>query len=263
MRRWTTIVAGSVLVGMIAACGDGYSGGSSADGDSGTAQAPLTVYAAASLKSTFEEIGAEFESEYASVTVEFSFAGSSDLVSQIHSGAPADVFASADEANMAKLASDGLTGSQPAVFATNTLMIAVPPDNPADVASLQDLTDPGINLVICAPQVPCGSAAQKVAAAAGITFQPVSEEQSVTDVLAKVTSGEADAGLVYVTDVKVAGDSVEGIEFPESGAAVNRYPIATLADTENPDLAEQFVDFVRGEQGRQILADAGFGVPAM
>jgi molybdate transport system substrate-binding protein len=206
-------------------------------------------------------MGKEFEESHDGVRVEFSFAGSSDLVAQIQQGAPADVFASADTANMEKLTADDLIGSGPENFASNTLEIAVPPDNPADIASLQDLTRPGVNLVICAPEVPCGAATQKVADAAGLTFEPVSEEQSVTDVLNKVVTGEADAGLVYVTDVKAATDTVKGITFPESEDAVNIYPIGTTADRKNTDLAQEFMDLVLGDTGQSILEDAGFAKP--
>ena len=220
------------------------------------------MYAAASLTSTFEEMGKEFESTHDGVTVRFNFAGSSDLVAQIQEGAPVDVFASADEANMEKLTADDLQGSDPQAFASNTLEIAVPPGNPADVKSFQDLSEPGLKLVTCAPEVPCGAATQKVAESADVSLKPVSEEQSVTDVLAKVTSGEADAGVVYVTDVIAAGDEVEGIEFPESSSAVNVYPIATLKDSKNSDLAQEFVDLVLGQTGQTILKDAGFAPAA-
>jgi molybdate transport system substrate-binding protein len=162
---------------------------------------------------------------------------------------------------MDKLTADELQGSEPQVFANNTLQIATPPDNPAGVQSLQDLANPDLNLVVCAPEVPCGAAAQAVADDAGVTLQPDSEEQSVTDVLGKVTSGEADAGLVYVTDVITAGDDVQGIEFPEADSVVNDYPIATVADSDNPDLAQAFVDHVLSDEGRRVLADAGFGQP--
>ena len=189
----------------------------------------------------------------------FNFAGSSDLVAQIQQGAPGDVFASADEANMEKLTADDLQGSDPQAFASNTLEIAVPPGNPADMQSFQDLAEPGLKLVICAPEVPCGAATQKVAEAAGVTLKPVSEEQSVTDVLAKVTSGEADAGLVYVTDVMAAGDEVEGIEFPESVAAVNVYPIATLkAASKTPTSRRSSSTSSSARRGRPSSKDAGF-----
>jgi molybdate transport system substrate-binding protein len=250
VKRWPITLGATLLLVGAAAC----------EGDD-DADTTLTVFAAASLTTSFEELGEQFEESHDGVEVEFNFAGSSDLVSQIQGGAPADVFASADEANMAKITADGLNDSEPQLFATNTLEIAVPPDNPAGVQTFQDLAKPDLNLVICAPDVPCGAAAQVVAESAGVELQPVSEEQSVTDVLGKVTSGEADAGLVYVTDVITAGDDVQGIEFPEADSVVNDYPIATVADSDNPDLAQAFVDHVLSDEGRRVLADAGFGQP--
>lgn len=222
----------------------------------------ITVFAAASLQATFTDLKEQFESAHPDVTVSLTFAGSSDLVTQIVEGAPADVFASADEKNMDKLADEGLIDAADAVdFATNTLEIVTPPDNPAEVETFADLAKPGVKTVICAPQVPCGAAAAAIEKAAGVDITPVSEESSVTDVLGKVTSGEADAGLVYVTDVIAAGDAVEGIDFPESDEAVNVYPIAPLAASANADVAEAFVDFVTGEVGRDVLEAAGFGQP--
>ena len=162
---------------------------------------------------------------------------------------------------MDKATADDLVEGDPVDFATNTLEIAVPPDNPAGVASLEDLAKPGTKVVMCAAEVPCGAAAQDVEKAAGVDIKPVSEEQSVTDVLNKVTTGEADAGLVYVTDVQAAGDKVKGIEFPESSSVVNTYPIGALADSKNKELAQEFVDLVTGDAGQQILADAGFAKP--
>lgn len=221
----------------------------------------LTVYAAASLTASFEQIADEFEAKHEGVTVELSFGGSSDLVTQIQEGAPADVFASADTANMDKLVDADLAGAEPQNFATNTLEIAVPSGNPAGIATFQDLGEPGLNLVICAPEVPCGAAARQVAENAGVTLSPVSEEQSVTDVLAKVTSGEADAGLVYVTDVQAAGDDVDGITFAESDSVVNTYPIAPVEGSDRADLAQEFLQMVLGDTGQGILADLGFGPP--
>ncbi|GAA4712022.1 molybdate ABC transporter substrate-binding protein [Nocardioides conyzicola] len=250
--------AALALVLPLAACGsDSESDGGGAGGRTTT----LTVYAAASLTSTFEEIGKKFEAEHDGVKVEFSFGGSSDLVTQIQEGAPAAVFASADTKNMDKLVDDDLTGADPQDFATNTLEIATPPDNPAGVASFQDLAKKGLQLVICAPEVPCGAATQTMATNLGVTLKPVSEEQSVTDVLAKVTSGEADAGVVYVTDVTAAGDAVTGVTFPESGDVVNTYPIAPVKGSDESDLAGEFVDFVLGDTGQKVLQDAGFGQP--
>lgn len=253
MNRPAAIVTAALLGLGLAGCGSGSSGVTAAGGST-----TITVFAAASLTETFTELGAAFEAAHPGVRVEFSFAGSSDLVAQIQQGAPADVFASADEANMAKLTGDGLQGSEPAIFASNTLEIAVPPGNPGGVATFRDLTTDGLNLVVCAPEVPCGAATAKVADAAGLTLSPVSEEQSVTDVLAKVESGEADAGIVYVTDVRAAGDAVEGIPFPEAAEAVNLYPIATVKDSEHADLAGEFVDLVLSSAGQDTLRSAGF-----
>jgi molybdate transport system substrate-binding protein len=219
------------------------------------------VYAAASLTAGFEQLGERFEDSHDDVEVALSFAGSSDLVAQILSGAPADVFASADEPNMDKLTAAGLTGTPPRIFATNTVQIATPPENPAGIRSLPDLADPEILLVVCAPVVPCGAATQTAAAAAGVELRPDSEEQSVTDVLGKVSSGEADAGLVYVTDVLAAGDDVLGIALPQEQAVVNRYPITTVADSPRADLAEEFIDLVLSEEGQAVLGRAGFGQP--
>jgi molybdate transport system substrate-binding protein len=254
MKRWLAATSAALVVAASAGCGSDDSDGD----DDGGGSTTLTVYAAASLTSSFEDLAEEFEADHDGVEVEFNFAGSSDLVAQIQQGAPADVFASADEASIEKVTD---LVSDPQLFASNTLEIAVPPDNPAGVRSFQDLTKPDLNLVICAPDVPCGTAARTVADSAGVELEPVSEEPSVTDVLAKVTSGEADAGLVYVTDVIAAGDDVQGIEFPESSAAVNKYPIATIADSESADLAQEFVDLVLGETGQTILANAGFARP--
>lgn len=247
MRRLLVLVLLLSLVGC----------GSDDDGSRKT----LTVYAAASLTASFEEIAQRFEAEHEGVDVRLSFGGSSDLATQILGGAPADVFASADTANMDKLVDDELAAAGPQGFATNTLEIVVPRGNPAGITTFEDLAEPGLNLVICAPEVPCGAASQQVADDVGVTLSPVSEEQSVTDVLAKVSSGEADAGLVYATDVQAAGDEVEGIPFPESAGVVNTYPIAPVAGSDEPDLAQLFIQLVRAETGQDILAELGFGPP--
>jgi molybdate transport system substrate-binding protein len=255
-RVGALVTALAVSAGLLSACGD-----DSADQDGGDGDQTLTVFAAASLTKTFTAIGKEFESQHDGVEVEFSFGGSSDLVSQLQQGAPADVFASADEANMEKLTGDDLQADDPVDFASNTLEIATPPGNPAGITSFADLAKDGVNVVVCAPEVPCGAAALKAEEATGVTIKPVSEEQSVTDVLAKVSSGEADAGLVYVTDVRAAGGSVEGVTFPESSDIVNTYPIVALDDSKNSDLAQDFVDLVTSDTGQAILEEAGFAQP--
>jgi molybdate transport system substrate-binding protein len=249
-------VAAALLLASVTACGS--SGG---DGSDAAPETTLTVFAAASLKTSFTEIGRAFERANPGVTVTFAFAGSADLVAQLQQGAPADVLATADTATMDRATGDDLVEGGPADFATNTLQIATPPDDPADVDALDDLARPGVKVVVCAAAVPCGAAAVDVEKASGVDISPVSEEQSVTDVLGKVVSGEADAGLVYVTDVRGAGDRVRGVTFPESSAAVNTYPIAALRGSDHADVARAFTDFVTGTQGRAVLAAAGFGAP--
>jgi molybdate transport system substrate-binding protein len=221
----------------------------------------LTVFAAASLKDTFTKLASEFEESHPGVAVSLNFAGSADLMSQITEGAPADIVALADEKNMAKLTGASLIDGTPELFASNTLEIAVPPGNPAGISSFQDLAKSEAKVVVCAAQVPCGSAMEKIEEATGIRLTPVSEESAVTDVLGKVSSGEADAGLVYVTDVEAAGDTVEGITFTESSGAVNTYPIGIVAASNLPDLAAEFSKLVTGPGGQKVLAAAGFAKP--
>ncbi|MFF2028669.1 molybdate ABC transporter substrate-binding protein [Arthrobacter sp. NPDC058192] len=265
-REAALFVAGALAAGL-AGCASGTAGTAASSSANATASetpklsGTATVFAAASLKATFTKIASDFEAKNPGTTITLNFAGSSDLVTQITQGAPADVFASADTKNMAKLTDAKLVDGAPASFATNVLQIAVPPSNPASISSFADLAKPGVKVVVCAPQVPCGAATQSVEKATGVTLTPVSEESSVTDVLGKVTSGEADAGLVYVTDVKTAGDKVKGVPFPESNQAVNTYPIATVGDSKNKDLAAAFIATVTGAEGQKVLSDAGFGAP--
>ncbi|MGV0849742.1 molybdate ABC transporter substrate-binding protein [Mycolicibacterium phlei] len=230
-------------------------------GSSSGSSQTLVVFAAASLKNAFTELGERFTAANPGSEVEFSFAGSSELATQLQQGARADVFASADTRNMDRVAAAGLLAADPVNFASNTLTIVVAPDNPKGVTSFRDLTTPGLSVVVCAPQVPCGAATEKVEQAAGVELDPVSEESQVTDVLGKVTTGQADAGLVYVTDARGAGDQVTSVPFPEAAGAVNTYPIAVLEDSANPELARRFLDFVTGETGQKVLGDAGFSMP--
>lgn len=221
----------------------------------------LTVFAAASLKKTFTELGKTYEAAHPGTTVSFSFAGSQDLVAQLDQGAPADVLATADQRTMDKATQGRLVVGSPAVFAHNTLTIVTPPGNPKGVKSLADLAKDGVQTVVCAPAVPCGAATQKLEKAAGVTLKPVSEEQAVTDVLGKVEAGQADAGLVYGTDAKGAGAKVTTVPFPEASKAVNTYPIAVTATTRQQQAAQDFVDLVTGAQGQAVLAKAGFAKP--
>lgn len=247
-RLAAALLAGGIAFGALTAC-------SSEDDSPQT----LEVYAAASLRASFEEIATAFEAEHSDVDVKFNFAGSSELASQLTQGADADVLATADEKTMAQVAAADLLNAPAQVFAGNTLRIVVPAGNPQQIKSLADLN--AVDLVVCAPQVPCGAASLLVAQAADVTLKPVSEELNVTDVLSKVTNGQADAGLVYLTDVIGAGDAVEGVDFPQSQEVVNRYPIARLDDADEDDLADAFVAFVAGPEGQRILADAGFQAP--
>jgi molybdate transport system substrate-binding protein len=240
-----------VLAAAVAACGSG--------GDS-SAQS-ITVYAAASLKNSFTQVGEQFQHENPGASVQFNFAGSSDLVTQLTQGAKADVFASADTKNMNKAATAGLLAGNPVGFASNTLTIVTAPGNPKRIATFADLNRPGLAVVVCAPPVPCGSATQQIEGKTGVRLDPVSEESQVTDVLNKVTTGQADAGLVYLTDAREAGGKVGTVNFAEAAGAVNTYPIAVLKDAAHPDLAKKFVDLVTSESGQKILAQAGFAKP--
>jgi molybdate transport system substrate-binding protein len=269
--RPLVVIGAAVAVGLaLAGCSAGSpdpTGTPRSAGSSGSASATagptgtVTVFAAASLQKTFTELGAAYEAAHPGTTIRFSFAGSSDLVTQIQAGAPADVFASADEANMAKLTDTDLAAGSPKDFAKNVLEIAVAPGNPKHVKTFADLADPGLQVVVCAAPVPCGAAAQKIETATGTTLTPVSEEQSVTDVLGKVESGQADAGLVYVTDVEGAGDRVDGVPFTASSDAVNTYPIGVLKGSQNPALATAFMTYVRSTAGQEVLRAAGFRKP--
>ncbi|WP_407664761.1 molybdate ABC transporter substrate-binding protein [Mycolicibacterium litorale] len=221
----------------------------------------LTVFAAASLKTAFTEIGERFEADHPGVDVEFSFAGSSDLLTQLTQGAPADVFAAADTRNMDRAAAAGLLEGAAVPFATNRLTVAVAPGNPKGIGSLADLARPGVTVVLCAAQVPCGAASRAAERAAGVELRPVSEETSVTDVLNKVISGQADAGMVYVTDVLGGDGRVSAVDVPEAASAVNTYPIAALEQSEKPSLAEAFIKTVTGAAGQDVLRAAGFGPP--
>ncbi|MGD9987348.1 molybdate ABC transporter substrate-binding protein [Pseudonocardia sp.] len=257
VRALSGLLAGIAL--LLAGCG-GASGSSDAGGSS-TPGAPrtLTVLAAASLTESFNAMKARFETDNPGVTVRISFGGSSDLASQIVNGAPVDVFAAASDATMKTVTDKSLTAAAPTIFATNVLQIATQPGNPEGIASFADLARPGLKVVVCAPQVPCGAAEQKIETATGVKLTPVSQETDVKSVLGKVGSGNADAGLVYVTDVTAAKGSVQGVTFPEAQQAVTNYPIAVVENAPQADLAQKWVDMVTGEFGQKTLNAAGFG----
>jgi molybdate transport system substrate-binding protein len=219
------------------------------------------VFAAASLTESFTQIAEGFEAANPNATVTLNFGASSALAQQIISGAPAGVFASASPATMAQVTGNGDADGEPTVFVRNRLEIAVPAGNPGDVSGLADFAEEDLTIALCAEQVPCGAAALRAFEAAGITPAPDTLEQDVKATLTKVELGEVDAAVVYRTDVIAAGDTVEGIEFPEAAEAVNDYPIVTLAAAPNPEAAQAFVGYVLSEEGQQVLADAGFDGP--
>ena len=218
----------------------------------------LTVSAAASLTDAFTEVGTRFEERHPDVDVRFNFAGSSALAEQILAGAPVDVFAAASTAAMDSVAAQGLV-ADPVAFASNTLTIAVPPGNPGDIASLADLADPAVSVVVCAVQVPCGAATEALLAGSDVAVTPVSLEPDVRAVLTKVIADEVDAGLVYVTDVIAAGSGVDEVPIPAASNVSTWYPIAAAASA-GPE-ASAFVDFVLSDEGQGILDAWGFGQP--
>ncbi|WP_344821789.1 molybdate ABC transporter substrate-binding protein [Actinocorallia longicatena] len=254
LTRWALTVP--LAVGLLAgatACG------SDDDSPSSGGDKKLTVFAAASLTGTFTEIGRKFEAAHPGVKVTFNFGSSATLAQQITQGAPVDVFASASPATM-KTVTDASLAASPTTFVRNKLQIAVPTGNPAKVDDLADLASPKVKVALCAEQVPCGAAAVKALAAAGLTVKPVTLEQDVKATLTKVELGEVDAALVYKTDVLASG-KVTGIAFPEADKAINDYPISALTKAGSPDLAKQFVDFVLSPDGVTVLTQAGFDKP--
>lgn len=255
--RITQLALVTVFALVTAACG-----GPSPDSGSSGRDDTLTVYAAASLREAFGDLERRFEQDNPTVDVVLNFAGSSDLAQQISEGAPADVFASADEGTMG--AAVHARGSRPEypveVFATNSLTIAVPKGNPKGISGPADLADPGTTVVVCAPQVPCGKLSQRLLGIAGVTVNPASEENDVTSVRNKVALGEADAGLVYKTDVQAERDRLDAVDFPEAATLANRYPIVVLRDAGSAS-AGAFVTMVRGDIGQRILRDRGFAAP--
>jgi molybdate transport system substrate-binding protein len=232
----------------LAACGGG--------GDDDTT---ITVLAAASLTETFTDLAADFEAAHDGVTVRLAFDSSATLAEQAVGGAPADVLATADSATMDS-ARDALA-ADPEVFATNTMVLVTPADNPAGITSYDDLAAGDVTYVVCVDTAPCGKVAASLIETTGLTAEPASLEVDVKSVLAKVTSGEADAGLVYATDAVAAGGDVQVFEIPGADDAVTSYPIAPLDQSTDADLAQQFVDLVLSAAGQQVVGDAGFGAP--
>lgn len=252
VRLAAVLLLGLTVTFGLAACGD--SADDPADGD-------ITVFAAASLTEAFTELGKAYEQEHEGSKVTFSFAASSDLAGQISNGAPADVFASADEPNMDRVVANGANVGEPVAFAGNVLEIAVPKGNPGNVKSLADFSNPDLELAVCAPEVPCGSAARQLFGVVGVKDDVDTYEPDVKSVLTKVELGEVDAGLVYESDVLAAGDRIDSIRIPQTGKVVNTYPIVVVDGGVNETGGQDFVDLVTGAKGRAELKKWGFRSP--
>jgi molybdate transport system substrate-binding protein len=270
MRRTTRLLVSTIAVlgFVVASCGSDSN--SAATTTAPTTQASPTVpaasgevvvFAGSSLTEAFNEIATAFEVDNPEASVTFNFAGSSDLVTQITEGAPADIFVSADDSNMKKLSDAGEAVGEPVSIAKNTMQIMVEPGNPKAVAGVADLAEPGLIVVLCADTVPCGRSAATVLSNAAVTVTPASLEDKVKGVVTKVTAGEADAGIVYVTDVLAAGDNAAGVEIPADINVTNNYPMVLTKASPNPAAARIFVDFVASDVGHAILARYGFLAP--
>ncbi len=267
--RLLAVTCATVL--LLGACGDDDDGAGGpttaapAGANSTTAAEPalagtITVFAAASLTEAFEEVGTAFEAANPGTTVELNFAASSALREQILSGAPADVFASADTTNMDQVVEGG-AAADPATFVENQLQIAVPAGNPAGITGLADFANGDLLIGLCAEEVPCGQFGREALTNAGVEPAVDTNEPDVRSLLTKVEAGELDAGIVYVTDVLSAGDAVDGIDIPADENVIAAYPIASLSDAANGEVVDEFVAFVLSDEGQEILSSYGFDAP--
>ncbi|WP_109002561.1 molybdate ABC transporter substrate-binding protein [Streptomyces rishiriensis] len=261
-----TGVSAAALLALSACSSSDDSSSTKSDSSASASSSPklsgtVTVFAAASLKESFTTLGKEFEKAHPGTEVTFNFSGSDTLAASITGGAPADVFASASPKTMAIVTDKKDAVGTPATFVRNQLEIATLPGNPDKISSLKDLTGSGLKVVLCDRKVPCGAAAQKALDAGKLKLTPVSYEEDVKSALNKVVLKEADAAVVYKTDVKAAGSKVEGVEFPESASAVNAYPITLLKDAPNAEAAKAFIALVQSDEGQKVLTEAGFLKP--
>jgi molybdate transport system substrate-binding protein len=262
MRRSIAVAAGLAVCALAGCSSSGSSSGAtpSASSSASSSSGAITVFAAASLTGTFTQLGKQFEAAHPGDKVTFSFGPSSGLAEQITSGAPADVFASAATANMDQVVKAG-DASNPQNFAKNIMEVAVPPSNPANVKSVNNLAKSSVKVALCQPQVPCGVVAAEVFKNAGITVKPVTLEADVKSVLTQVELGSVDAGMVYVTDVQAAGPKVKGVKISADDNASTLYPIATISKSSHQSEAQAFVNYVLSPAGQQVLAAAGFEAP--
>ena len=252
-NRVVLLVSAALLV----ACG-GTGGTASGSPSSSSLSGYINVFAAASLTASFNALGISFHQAHPGVGVNFNFAGTPTLVTQIEQGAPADVFASADTANMTKLTTDGFTSGASQIFARNQLEIVVAPSNPKGITGLADLAKPGLIYISEGPTVPAGTYSLQALATAGVKVTPKSLETSVTAVISKIELGEADAGIVYTTDIQAAGNNVQGVQIPAADNVIATYPIVSVKGTKYPDVATAFIDYVVSATGQSTLATFGF-----
>ena len=256
-RMGVAVICLAMVAMLAAACGTSSSSTARTTSASQKVSGTVVVFAAASLKDAFDQIGKQFEQANPGASVKFNYAGSSSLATQIKQAAPADVFASADTTSMDTVTNDNLA-SGAKVFARNNLEIMVAAGNPKHIKSVAGLANSDVKVAVCASDVPCGKYAQEVFSKAGVTVHPVSEETSVSSVVTKVTLGEADAGVVYTTDVKAAGDKAAGVAIPANQNVTAQYPIVTLKDAPNKDGATAFMNYVFGSAGQKVLESFGF-----
>ena len=255
LRTLITSLSATLLLLPLAACGSA----DGSDAGSGGGDQKLVVLAAASLTGVFEDLADDFEAAHDGVEVEFSFGSSTDLAEQAADGAPGDVLATADEKSMQVAQDAEATGGDAVTFATNTMVLVTPPDDPGKISSIDDLG--GTTWVRCADEVPCGRVALGLIESNGVTAEPASLEEDVKSTLEKVTSGEADAGFVYATDALAAGDAVKVVEIADAADQPTSYFLATLAQSEDGDLAQEWIDLVMSDAGQATLAEAGFSAP--
>src|ERR1700731_160749 len=254
--RWRAPAALAVPAALLAACGNtvGTASSPTATALSGS----ISVFAAASLTDSFKALGTAFQAAHAGVTVQFNFAGTPTLVTQIEQGAQADILASADTTNMDKLKGDGFAVGTPQVFAHNKLEIVVAPGNPKGITGLADLTRSGVIYISEAATVPAGKYSLQALAKAGVSVTPKSLETDVKSVVSKIELGEADAGIVYTTDVQAAGSKVQGVPISDAYNVIAPYPLAVIKGTKNSDLANAFIAFVLASSGQSKLESFGF-----
>jgi len=260
MRR-LLIPAIAVLLGLVSACGSDSPSSGLPDPASSDVSGDVVVFAASSLTGAFGDLGDAFTEANPDVELTFGFAASSELAAQVLEGAPTDLYASADLANMARLVDGGAVAGEPTVFATNRAEIIVAPGNPLGITDIADLADPDLILVVCAPQVPCGTYTNDIFRDADVDLEPDSFEANVKAVVTKVTLGEADAGIAYATDVFAADDAASGVEIPDRLNVRAEYPMAVTTGSSNPQAAQAFIDFTVGDSGQAILATYGFTTP--